>query len=113
MLSGQTDLILAPNPNEPADFVLEPWTRKVTITVEGVRHEVPENQDVIRVLQYLGAKGTIYFFPGSYCWNGTCDNCPCIFKDPVTGEPVRRKTCQTRVADGMEILKLAPTMWKK
>jgi predicted molibdopterin-dependent oxidoreductase YjgC len=99
--------------SEPLEGVLEPWTRKVTITIEGTSYEVPENQDVIRILQYLGAKGLLGFHPGYYCWNGTCDNCPCEFRDPATGRVERKKTCRTRVEDGMEIVKLAPTMSKR
>jgi hypothetical protein len=99
--------------DEPLEGLLEPWSRKISITIEGTVYFVPENQDVIRVLQYLGCKESIAFHAGHYCWNGTCDNCPCVFRDPVTGDAVRRKSCRTRVEDGMEILRLAPTMWKR
>ncbi len=99
-----------PDEHEPLEGVLEPWSRKVPIVIEGATFLVPENQSVIRVLQYLGLKGDLVFEARHYCWNGTCDECPCLFRDPATGGTARRKACNLRVVEGLEIVRLAPTM---
>jgi hypothetical protein len=91
---------------EPLEGVLEPWSRKVEIRIGGTSHLVPENQDVIRIFQYLGLVGTLGFFAGHYCWNATCNNCIFTFRDPATGKPVTQRACQTRIFDGLEVLAL-------
>ncbi len=90
---------------EPLSGVLEPWSRKVSIEIEGARFEVPENQDLIRIYQYLGCLEKVRFYAGHYCWNATCNNCFCTFEDE-RGELVTRRACQTRVVDGMKITHL-------
>ncbi len=91
---------------EPLEGVLEPWSRKVAIVIDGKPHLVPENQDVIRVFQYLGLLEKIAFFAGNYCWNATCNNCIFTYRDPMTGEPVTKRACQTRLFDGLEVIRL-------
>jgi hypothetical protein len=91
--------------SEPLEGVLEPWTRKISIEIEGRGFLVPENQDLIRIYQYLGCLDALAFFAGHYCWNATCNNCFCTFVDQ-TGQTVTKRACQTRAVDGMKILKL-------
>ncbi len=98
---------------EPLEGVLEPWSRKVTVVVLGTKHLVPENQDMIRILQYLGCREVLGFYSGHYCWNATCNNCIFTFKDPKTGEVVTQRSCQTRVQDGLEILHLPKDVHRK
>jgi hypothetical protein len=92
--------------------VLEPWSRKIEIEIEGTRFLVPENQDLIRIYQYLGLAGALHFWSGHYCWNATCNNCICTFTDPASGETVTRRACQTRVAEGLSVVKLPKDMRK-
>jgi hypothetical protein len=98
---------------EPLEGVLEPWSRKVEIRIGGDAYQVPENQDVIRIFQYLGALDRVAFFAGHYCWNATCNNCIFTYKDPVTGAAVTKRACQTRVFDGLEVLALPKDVQKK
>ena len=91
---------------EPLEGVLEPWQKKITVVIAGARHLVPENQDMIRIFQYLGLTERLSFFAGHYCWNATCDNCIFTYRDPSTGEAVTKRACQTRVFDGLEVLHL-------
>jgi hypothetical protein len=92
--------------SEPLEGVLEPWSKKIEIELEGTRLLVPENQDLIRIFQYLGLKGCLQFFPGTYCWNATCNNCICTFTNPTTGETMTQKACQTRVVEGLSVVRL-------
>ena len=91
---------------EPLEGVLEPWSKKVAIHIAGQTHPVPENQDVIRIFQYLGALDRISFFAGHYCLNATCNNCIFTYEDPATGEPITRRACQTRIFDGLQVVAL-------
>lgn len=91
---------------EPLEGVLEPWTKKIEIEVEGDRHLVPENQDLIRIFQYLGLLGRLQFWSGHYCWNATCNNCICTFREPGKTELVTRRACQTRCVEGLSVVKL-------
>ena len=92
--------------SEPLEGVLEPWSKKIEIVIDGTRYRVPENQDVIRIFQYLGLLDRLSFFAGHYCWNATCNNCIFTYRDPATGEPVTKRACQTRIFDGLEVIQL-------
>ena len=92
--------------NEPLEGVLEEWKKKVTLAIGEQRFAVPENQDVIRIFQYLGCLDVLDFFAGNYCWNATCNNCIFTYRDPATGAPVTKRACQTRLFDGLEVLAL-------
>jgi hypothetical protein len=91
---------------EPLEGVLEPWSKKIQIRIGDALHSVPENQDVIRIFQYLGCLEKIAFYAGHYCWNATCNNCIFTYMDPATGEPVTKRACQTRVFDGLTVVHL-------
>jgi len=91
---------------EPLEGVLEPWSKKVAIHIAGVAHMVPENQDVIRIFQYLGLLDRLSFHAGTYCWNATCNNCIFTYRDPATGAAITKRACQTRLFEGLEVLAL-------
>ena len=109
---GHTNLLAVVAPNLPSkpDTII---SNKVTIKVVGSSCQVPENQDMIRILQYLGCLDEITFFSGHYCWNATCNNCIFTYADPKTGDPVTIKACQTRVFEGMKVLHLPKDVQKK
>ena len=99
--------------SEPLEGVLEPWSSKVSIEIGGAWMQVPENQDVIRIFQYLGLLDRLVFYAGNYCWNATCNNCIFTYRDPATGETVTKRSCQTRVCEGMKVIHLPKDVQKK
>jgi hypothetical protein len=82
--------------------LLEPWDRLIPIRITGRTHLVPENNTVLRVLQYLD----VDLYPCRLCWNGDCDNCRFTYRDPQNGEEVSAKGCGTVVYEGMEIVSI-------
>src|SRR5207302_978114 len=88
-------------------------TAGLTALIDRTPVQVPENQDVIRIFQYLGCLDKIGFHAGYYCWNATCNNCIFTYADPKTGNPVTIKACQTRVFEGMKVIHLPKDVQKK
>jgi predicted molibdopterin-dependent oxidoreductase YjgC len=82
--------------------LLEPFDKLVQVTIEGRCREVPANNSVLRVLQYL----EVDLYPCRLCWNGDCDNCRFTYLDPATGSEVTARGCETGVCPGMQILRI-------
>ncbi len=87
-----------PPGNEP---FLRPYTGYVRITIRGRSFEVPADNKVLRIFQYLSD----YFEldVGRFCWNDECHTCAFRFVD----RGGKRRTalgCQKHVHEGMEIL---------
>ena len=83
--------------------IFEPYKRLVRIRILGAEREVPENNSILRGLQFLDMDAISY---GDFCWNGECLNCQVWIK---TGDKERAViACRTKVEDGMEIVRLAP-----
>ena len=87
------------------DEIFEPYERLVTITICGQQHEVPENNSILRGLQYLDMESISY---GDFCWNGECINCQVWIKYGDKEKAVI--ACRTNVTDGMEIVRLSDGM---
>ena len=62
--------------------------------------EVPDNNCLLRSLQYVAGEAIAY---GRFCWNDECGNCEVTCVSPETGEPVVVRACQARVYPGMKI----------
>ena len=83
--------------------IFEPYERLIKISVLGVEREVPENNSILRGLQFLDMEAISY---GDFCWNGECLNCQVWI---TTGEREKAvMACRTNVEEGMEIIRLAP-----
>ncbi|MFQ5700245.1 MAG: hypothetical protein ACE5HU_00185 [Acidobacteriota bacterium] len=85
----------------PVDLDLfEPFDELIEIEVLGHRIEVPENNCLLRSLQYVLGEAIAY---GRFCWNDECGNCEmtCIFPDSRREKVVR--ACQARVCRGMKV----------
>jgi hypothetical protein len=82
--------------------LLDPYQRLIDVRLEGHGFQVPENQMLLRALQYLGYD----LYPCRLCWNGDCDNCRFHYVDPADGEERSAKGCQTEVWPGMTITRL-------
>jgi hypothetical protein len=81
----------------------EPWQKLVRIVVLGKVFEVPENNLLLRQMQYVAPDiGT-----GKYCWNAECRYCEISYcrRD---GEPEQAAlACRLKGLDGMRVTKVA------
>jgi hypothetical protein len=84
--------------------VYEPWQRLVRIVVLGKVLEVPEQNLLLRQLQYVSEDVGM----GRYCWNAECRYCEVSYQRP--GDPTEHAglACRLRGFDGMRLTKLAP-----
>ena len=86
---------------KPVDLDLfEPFEGLIEIEVLGRRLEVPDNNCLLRSLQYVAGDAIAC---GRFCWNDECGNCEVTCIAPDTGEPVVVRACQERVYPGMKI----------
>lgn len=86
----------------PDHEIFMPYDRLVTIDICGRSYQVPENNTILRCLQYLDMDGVS---DAELCWNGDCLNCQVTVK---TGKAHKRLiACRADVADGMEICELS------
>jgi hypothetical protein len=84
--------------------VYEPWERLVRIVVLGKVLEVPENNLLLRQLQYVSEDVGM----GRYCWNAECRYCEVHYQRP--GDPAEHAglACRLRGFEGMRLTRLAP-----
>lgn len=82
--------------------IFEPYTRLIEITVCGEKKLVPENNSILRCLQFLDMEK---ISNADLCWNGECINCQVWIKNGPKEKPAM--SCRTTVSEGMEILKLS------
>jgi len=87
------------------DEIFEPYDRLVEIIICGEPKLVPENNSILRGLQYLDTEAISY---GDFCWNGECINCQVWIKNGEKEKAVM--ACRTNVEDGMEIVRLTKGM---
>ena len=85
--------------------MFEPFERLVKVKLLGTEREVPENNSILRGLQYLDVDAISY---GDFCWNGECINCQVWIKNGDKEKAVI--ACRTNVEDGMEIVRLSEGM---
>lgn len=80
--------------------LFRPYERLVNITILDRDFEVPENNTLLRCLQYLAPEGISY---GRFCWNEDCQYCRVVF-DLGEGTPARAAlACKLMVQDGLRI----------
>lgn len=82
--------------------MFQPYDRLVEIEILGERRMVPENNSLLRCLQFLSIESISY---GDFCWNGTCIECQVWLKQGDKEKGVI--ACRTTVAEGMRIVRLA------
>ena len=88
--------------------LLEPFDHLVAVTIEDRPFQVPANNTVLRVLQFLD----VDLYPCRLCWNGECDNCRFTYLMPGQEEATSAKACATLVAAGMCIRQIpAKAVW--
>ena len=80
--------------------LFRPFSRLVPITILDRIFEVPENNTLLRCLQYLAPEQISY---GRFCWNEECQYCRVTFD---LGEDTPQRTalaCKIDVQDGMRV----------
>lgn len=85
--------------NSPGGL-FRPYEHLVKIQVKGHIVEVPENNMVLRSLQYLAPEAIAY---GRFCWNEDCQYCRVVYD---SGEGTAKHTalaCKLMIKDGMRI----------
>ncbi len=85
--------------------LFRPYQKLVTIEVLGRDFQVPENNMLLRCLQYLAPEQISY---GRFCWNEDCQYCRVVYD---LGEGTARRaaiSCKLMVQEGMRILEVAP-----
>lgn len=86
--------------SEPEIFA--PYDRLVEIEIGGTKHLVPDNNTLLRCLQFISMDTISY---GDLCWNGDCINCQVWL---ANGDKERSVlACRTKVVEGMRIVRLA------
>ncbi len=82
--------------------IFEPFDRLIEITVCGKTRQVPENNSILRALQFLKREEISY---GDFCWNGECMNCNVWIRN---GDKEKKAmACRTNVCEYMEIVRLS------
>jgi NADH dehydrogenase/NADH:ubiquinone oxidoreductase 75 kD subunit (chain G) len=82
----------------------EPYSRLIPIYYKGKEYMVPENNTLLRGLQYLNSEVAY----GNFCWNGDCRNCQIVIRRGDDGQEVTALACLTKVVPGLHIVKLPP-----
>jgi hypothetical protein len=75
------------------------YERLLTISVLGHTVQVPENNTLLRCLQYVAPQTITY---GRFCWNGSCENCAVTVRNGSCEE--KERACRLDAADGIEIV---------
>jgi len=84
--------------------LFRPYSRLVKITVMGRDYDVPENNTLLRCLQFLAPEGISY---GRFCWNEDCQYCRVSF-DLGEGTPTRAAlSCKLPVQEGMRVKEIS------
>jgi hypothetical protein len=84
------------------ESLLEPYAKLIRLRILGRAFEVPENNLLLRQLQYL-AEDVGY---GRYCWNGECRYCEVSYCRDGGPEQVGL-ACRLKGQDGMSLTKVA------
>ncbi len=80
--------------------LFRPYDKLVKITLMSREVEVPENNTLLRCLQYLAPESISY---GRFCWNEDCQYCRVSY-DLGEGTPTRAAlACKVLVEEGMRV----------
>jgi hypothetical protein len=82
--------------------LFEPYDRLIEIEILGKTRSVPENNSILRCLQFLDLEAISY---GDFCWNGECLNCQVWLKNGEKEKAVI--ACRTNVFPGMDIVRMS------
>jgi hypothetical protein len=85
-----------------SDFY-EPYEKTIRIRILGRDFEVPENNLLLRQMQYVSAD----IGYGRYCWNGECRNCEVQYRREDGGQDLPALACRIKGVAGMCVTRLA------
>ena len=85
--------------------IFEPYDRLVEIEICGVKHEVPENNSILRCLQFLDMEK---ISEAELCWNGECIDCQVWIKSGDKEKALM--SCRANATEGMEIIRIAEAL---
>ncbi len=88
--------------NRQLNDIFEPYDRLVAINICGRTVDVPENNSILRALQYLDMESVS---EAELCWNGECLDCQVWIKQGDREKAAM--ACRTDVFDGMEIVRVS------
>jgi len=86
--------------------LFEPYERLIRITILGRPFDVPENNIILRQMQFLAPD----IASGRYCWNGECRYCEILYCRDETAPEQPALSCRVKGLEGMKITKLAGEM---
>lgn len=86
-----------------SEEIFEPYEKLIEIEVLGRRMMVPENNSILRGLQFVEMESVSY---GDFCWNGECLNCRVAVKDQ-SGKERTVIACRTNAEPGMTVISLS------
>jgi hypothetical protein len=86
------------------DDLLDPYSRLVRIVILGRVFEVPENNLLLRQMQFVAPD----IGSGRYCWNGECRYCEIQYRRPGDAADLPALACRVKGQEGMAITKAAP-----
>jgi hypothetical protein len=84
----------------------EPYEKLIRIVVLGREFDVPENNLLLRQLQFVSAEIGM----GRYCWNGECRYCEVQYRRNGDKTDTPALACRIKGLPGMRITKLAQEM---
>ena len=87
------------------DEILEPYERLIEITLLGEKKLVPENNSILRCLQYLDIEK---ISDAELCWNGDCLDCQVWVRNGDKEKALI--SCRTNAVEGMEIVRVSETL---
>lgn len=89
--------------------LFEPYEKLIRVELLGRRVEVPENNTLLRCLQFLSPRGLVY---GDLCWNGDCGNCQFWYREEgqADGEEKTALACRFRVREGLRLTRLTSSI---
>ena len=82
--------------------IFEPFERLIEIEICGETRRVPENNSILRCLQFLEMETVSN---GDFCWNGECLNCQVWIRNGDKEKAVI--ACRALVQEGMQIVKVS------
>lgn len=82
----------------------EPYERLIRIVVLGREFEVPDNNLLLRQLQFVSEDIGM----GRYCWNGECRYCEVQYRRNGDKTDTPALACRIKGLPGMRITRLAP-----
>jgi hypothetical protein len=86
-----------------SDFY-EPYEKMIRIVVLGRELEVPENNLLLRQLQFVSEDIGM----GRYCWNGECRYCEIQYRRNGDPSDSPALACRIKGIEGMSVTKVAP-----